>query len=72
MAHTNAFSLIHGLQFSAFVFQYYGLVLNLLILDLQHASGMAGSLQMLNNFLLYWDSAMEMWHPIHLNIAHID
>ena len=35
MAHTNAFGLIRGLQFSAFVFQYYGLVLDLLILGLQ-------------------------------------
>jgi RNA recognition motif of the spliceosomal PrP8 len=34
MAHTNAFGLIRGLQFSAFVFQYYGLVLDLLILGL--------------------------------------
>ncbi|KAJ4487085.1 NUC071 domain-containing protein [Lentinula edodes] len=35
MAHTNAFGLIRGIQFSAFVFQYYGLVLDLLILGLQ-------------------------------------
>ncbi|KAI6132264.1 RNA recognition motif of the spliceosomal PrP8-domain-containing protein [Pisolithus croceorrhizus] len=34
MAHTNAYSLIHGLQFSVFVFQYYGLVLDLLVLRL--------------------------------------
>ncbi|KAG0700703.1 NUC071 domain-containing protein [Suillus ampliporus] len=34
MAHTNAFGLIRSLQFSAFVFQYYGLVLDLLILGL--------------------------------------
>ncbi|KAJ7050702.1 RNA recognition motif of the spliceosomal PrP8-domain-containing protein [Mycena amicta] len=31
MAHTNAFGLIRSLQFSAFIFQYYGLVLDLLI-----------------------------------------
>ena len=42
MAHTNAYGLIRGLQFSAFVFQYYGLVLDLLILGLQRASEMAG------------------------------
>ncbi|KAI6103445.1 RNA recognition motif of the spliceosomal PrP8-domain-containing protein [Pisolithus sp. B1] len=34
MAHTNAYSLIHGLQFLVFVFQYYGLVLDLLVLGL--------------------------------------
>jgi hypothetical protein len=42
MAHTNAFGLIRGPRFSAFVFQYYGLVLDLLILGLQRASEMAG------------------------------
>ncbi|THU98887.1 PROCN-domain-containing protein [Dendrothele bispora CBS 962.96] len=41
-AHTNALGLFHGLQFSAFVFQYYGLVHDLLILGLQHASETAG------------------------------
>ncbi|KAJ3744505.1 hypothetical protein DFH05DRAFT_1617530 [Lentinula detonsa] len=50
MAHTNAFGLIRGLQFSAFVFQYYGLVLDLLILGLQRASETAGPPQMPNNF----------------------
>jgi pre-mRNA-processing factor 8 len=34
--------MIRGLQFSSFVFQYYGLVLDLLILGLQRASEMAG------------------------------
>ncbi|THU79056.1 hypothetical protein K435DRAFT_973288 [Dendrothele bispora CBS 962.96] len=59
MAHTNAFGLVHGLQFSAFVFQYYGLVLDLLILGLQRASEMAGPPQMPNNFLQYRDSVTE-------------
>jgi pre-mRNA-processing factor 8 len=63
MAHTNAFGLIHGLQFSAFVFQYYSLVLDLLILGLQHPNEMAGP-QMLNNFLQYHNSATETRHPI--------
>jgi pre-mRNA-processing factor 8 len=52
MAHTNAFGLIRGLQFSAFVFQYYGLVLDLLILGLQRASEMAGHPQMPINFAI--------------------
>ena len=34
----NAFSMIHGLQFSAFVFQYYSLVVTLLIPGLQRVS----------------------------------
>jgi pre-mRNA-processing factor 8 len=49
MSHVNGFGLIRGLQFSSFVFQYYGLVLDILILGLQRASEMAGPPQMPNN-----------------------
>ena len=63
-------SLISGLQFSAFVFQYYGLVLDSLILGLQHASEMAGPIP--NNFLQYWDSATETRHPIRLYSCYVD
>ncbi|KAK7048243.1 NUC071 domain-containing protein [Favolaschia claudopus] len=72
MAHTNAFGLIRGLQFSAFVFQYYGLVLDLLILGLQRASEMAGPPSMPNNFLQYRDSATETRHPIRLYSRYVD
>ncbi|KAJ7051572.1 RNA recognition motif of the spliceosomal PrP8-domain-containing protein [Mycena amicta] len=66
MAHTNTFGLIRGLQFSAFIFQYYGLVLDLLILGLKRASEMAGPPLMPNNFLQYHDSETETQHPIRL------
>ena len=72
MAHTNAYGLIRGLQFSAFVFQYYGLVLNLLILGLQRASEMAGPPQMPNNFLQYRDVATETRYPIRLYSRCVD
>ena len=72
MAHTNAYGLIRGLQFSAFVFQYYGLVLDLLILGLQRASEMAGPPQMPNNFLQYRDVATETRHPIRLYSRYVD
>lgn len=72
MAHTNAFGLIRSLRFSAFVFQYYGLVLNLLILGLQRASEMAEPPQMPNNFLQYRDSATETRHPIRLYSRYVD
>ncbi len=48
MSHVNSYGLIRGLQFSAFVFQYYGLVLDLLILGLQRANEMAGPPNMPN------------------------
>lgn len=42
MAHTNAYGLIRGLQFASFIVQYYGLVLDLLMLGLTRASEIAG------------------------------
>jgi len=72
MAHTNAYGMIRGLQFSAFVFQYYGLVLDILILGLQRASEMAGPPQQPNNFLQYRDSATETRHPIRLYSRYVD
>ena len=35
MVHTNTYGLIRGPQFSLFIFQYYGLILDLLVLGLQ-------------------------------------
>jgi len=35
MSHTNTYGLIRGLQFASFVVQYYGLILDLLVLGLQ-------------------------------------
>ena len=35
MNHTNSYGIIRGLQFASFVVQYYGLVLDLLVLGLQ-------------------------------------
>ncbi|KAJ7059822.1 U5-snRNA binding site 2 of PrP8-domain-containing protein [Mycena amicta] len=72
MAHTNTFGLIRGLQFSAFVFQYYSLVLDLLILGLKCASEMAGPPSMPNNFLQYRDSETETQHPIRLYSRYVD
>ncbi|KAJ7055422.1 RNA recognition motif of the spliceosomal PrP8-domain-containing protein [Mycena amicta] len=72
MAHTNTFGLICGLQFSAFVLQYYGLVLDLLILGLKHMSEMAGPPSMPNNFLQYRASETETQHPIRLHSRYVD
>lgn len=42
MMHTNSYGLVRGLQFASFIFQYYGLVLDLLLLGLTRASEIAG------------------------------
>jgi len=72
MNHVNSYGMIRGLQFSAFVFQYYGLVLDLLLLGLQRASEIAGPPQSPNDFLQFRDRETESRHPIRLYTRYID
>ncbi|KAG0196686.1 Pre-mRNA-processing-splicing factor 8 [Mortierella sp. GBA30] len=72
MNHVNAYGLIRGLQFASFIYQYYGLILDLLVLGLQRASEMAGPPQMPNDFLQFRDVATEVRHPIRLYSRYID
>jgi pre-mRNA-processing factor 8 len=72
MNHTNSYGLIRGLQFSGFVFQYYGLMIDLLLLGLQRASEMAGPPQSPNDFLQFRDRATEARHPIRLYTRYVD
>lgn len=72
MNHTNNYGMIRGLQFSGFVFQYYGLVIDLLLLGLQRASEIAGPPRSPNDFLQFRDEATETRHPIRLYTRYID
>ncbi|CAG8493846.1 8580_t:CDS:10, partial [Racocetra fulgida] len=72
MNHVNAYGLIRGLQFASFIFQYYGLILDLLVIGLQRASEIAGPPQMPNDFLQFRDVATETRHPIRLYCRYID
>ncbi|OAA38385.1 pre-mRNA processing splicing factor 8 [Metarhizium rileyi] len=72
MNHVNSYGLIRGLQFSAFVFQYYGLVLDILLLGPQRASEIAGPPQSPNDFLQFRDRETETRHPIRLYSRYID
>lgn len=72
MNHVNGYGMIRGLQFSAFVFQYYGLVLDLLLLGLQRASEIAGPPESPNDFLQFRDRETETRHPIRLYTRYID
>ena len=72
MSHTNSYGLIRGLQFASFVSQYYGLVLDLLVLGLTRASEIAGPPQMPNDFISYRDVRTETRHPIRLYSRYID
>ncbi|RMZ78392.1 hypothetical protein DV738_g3895, partial [Chaetothyriales sp. CBS 135597] len=72
MNHTNSYGIIRGLQFSGFVFQYYGLVIDLLLLGLQRASELAGPPQSPNDFLQFRDRETETRHPIRLYTRYVD
>lgn len=72
MNHANSYGMIRGLQFSGFVFQYYGLVIDLLLLGLQRASEIAGPPQSPNDFLQFKDRETETRHPIRLYTRYID
>lgn len=72
MNHTNSYGIIRGLQFASFIVQYYGLVLDLLVLGLQRASEMAGPPQLPNDFLSYQDRQTETAHPIRLYCRYGD
>ncbi|ODV69311.1 PROCN-domain-containing protein [Hyphopichia burtonii NRRL Y-1933] len=72
MNHTNQFGLIRGLQFASFVYQYYGLVIDLLILGLDRANEIAGSPQQPNNFLQFKNKETEISSPIRLYSRYMD
>ena len=72
MNHTNHYGILRGLQFSSFVVQFYGLVLDLLLLGLNRASEKAGPPSMPNDFLCFQDMATETAHPIRLYSRYVD
>ncbi|VDO03245.1 unnamed protein product [Rodentolepis nana] len=72
MNHINSYGVIRGLQFASFIMQYYGLVLDLLVIGLERSSEMAGSPQMPNDFLQFQDISTEVAHPIRLYTRYVD
>lgn len=72
MSHTNSYGIIRGMQFSSFVMQYHGLLLDLLTLGLQRASELAGPLTMPNDFLSFENIGTEIAHPIRMYCRYID
>lgn len=72
MMHTNSYGLVRGLQFASFIFQYYGMVLDLLLLGLTRASEIAGPPQFPNEYLSFKETQTETRHPIRLYTRYID
>lgn len=52
--------------------QFYGLVIDLLLLGLTRASELAGAPNIPNDFLSFRDTRVEMRHPIRLYSRYID
>lgn len=55
MSHTSSHGFIRGLQFASFIFQYYGMILDLLVLGLQRGSELAGPVASPNEFMSFSD-----------------
>lgn len=72
MMHTNTYGLIRGLQFASFLYQYYSLILDLLLLGLTRASEIAGPPEMPNSYLTFHDTHAETRHPIRLYTRYVD
>lgn len=72
MGHVNAYGLIRGLQFASFIYQYYGLILDLLVLGLNRASDLAGPPTLPNEFMQFRNIETEVSHPIRIYQRYID
>ncbi|CRG98542.1 pre-mRNA-processing-splicing factor 8, putative [Plasmodium relictum] len=72
MNHINSFGIIRGLQFSSFVFQYYAIIIDLLILGLTRAYDIAGPYNDVNQFLSFQNVHIETRHPIRLYCRYVD
>ncbi|KJP88372.1 pre-mRNA-processing-splicing factor 8 [Plasmodium fragile] len=72
MNHINSFGIIRGLQFSSFVFQYYTIIIDLLILGLTRAYDIAGPYNDVNPFLSFQNVRVETRHPIRLYCRYVD
>ncbi len=72
MSHTNSYGFLRGVQFGSFIFQYYGMILDLLVLGLQRATEIAGPAQQPNEFMQFADIPTEIRHPIRMYMRYID
>jgi pre-mRNA-processing factor 8 len=72
MNHTNSYGLLHGLQFSSFLIQFHGLVVDLMLVGLPRAMDLAGDPNDPNDFLEFKDPAVETRHPIRAYMRYID
>lgn len=72
MSHVNSQGVLHGFQFSAFLIQFHGLLVDLMILGLDRALELAGSRDKVNDFMEFEDLKTETAHPIRAYFRYVD
>lgn len=72
MSHVNKYGLIRGVEFASFMYQYYGLVIDLLILGIDRATDLAGPPDSPNEFLQFKSKIIEKKHPIKIYSRYLD
>ena len=72
MTHVNSYGMIRGLQFSGFMTQYYGMLMDLLLLGLPRAADLAGPVDSPLDFLESRDLQVEERHPVRMYMRYID
>ncbi|CCD23994.1 U4/U6-U5 snRNP complex subunit PRP8 NDAI_0C03340 [Naumovozyma dairenensis CBS 421] len=72
MSHVNKYGLLRGLQFASFIYQYYGFVIDLLILGPERASEMVGPVDNPNDFMQFKSLEVEKKHPIRMYCRYLD
>lgn len=72
MNHINQYGLIRGLKFASFVYQYYGLIIDLMILGLDRAEEIAGPCDSPNEFLEFENVETQTSSPVRLYMRYLD
>ena len=72
MSFVKKLGLLQGLQFASFVYQYYGMMCDLLILSPERALELAGPADNPNQFMEFADVQTEVKDPIRLYCRYFD
>lgn len=72
MSHVNSYGLLKGLKFASFLFQYYGLVLDLLLLGLDRATDLAGPPDSPNDFMQFKSLEVQKKSPLRYYFRYLD
>ncbi|SMN20752.1 similar to Saccharomyces cerevisiae YHR165C PRP8 Component of the U4/U6-U5 snRNP complex, involved in the second catalytic step of splicing [Maudiozyma saulgeensis] len=72
MSYINKYGLLKAHQFSSFIYQFYGLVMDILILGHDRAMDLAGPPESPNEFMQFKSPEVEKQHPIRLYSRYLD